>query len=167
MFRRFTKKRTVVVLGAGALAVLGAVAAFAFFTGSGSGTGTATVASDSAVNINNVSFGATQLWPGHGTPVTFTVSNPSSSVPLSVSQVIADTSTYPNGVSIPDSTGTTQGPACTSSYFTFAPVPIGAELTAGGSSVYTGTLAMSDAQTINQDQCKGQAPSLHLIVKNP
>lgn len=54
MFRRFINKRVAVVLGGGALAVLGAVAAFAFFTSSGNGTGAATVGTASAWTVGQV-----------------------------------------------------------------------------------------------------------------
>lgn len=166
MFRRFINKRLAVGLGAAALAVFGAVAAFAFFTGSGSGSGPATVASDSGVNINSVSFGTNQLYPAHTTPVTFTVSNPSPSVSLSVSSVIADTSTYTNGISGLTTNANATPSTCDPASFSFAPVTVTTELPPHGSTVETGGVYMTDAST-NQDACKGQTPTLNLTVKNP
>ena len=161
MKKYFTTKRAVVGLLAAGLIAGGTMTALAFFTGSGTGSGTATVASDSAVNINSVSFGG-QLYPGHTTPVTFTLSNASPSVSLSVGSVIADPAfggTNSNGVD-----GLTGG--CTVSDFSFAPVTVTTELGPSSTLVKTGGLFMTDATT-NQDACKGQSPTLHLITKNP
>lgn len=166
MFRRFINKRVAVVLGGGALAVLGATAAFAFFSGSGSGSGGATVANDSGVTIAGVSFGSNQLYPAHSTPVTFTVSNPSPSVSLSVGTVIADTSKGTNGISgLTNNTAATPS-TCDAGSFSFAPVAITTEIAPGSSVVKTGAVYMTDATT-NQDACKGQTPALNLTVQNP
>jgi len=153
-----TRKRAIVGLLAAAVAAAGAMTAFAFFTGGGTGSGTATVASDSVVNINGVGFNG-QVYPAHGTPVVFTLSNASPSVSLSVGSVIADTSTFTNGIeSLPA--------GCPDTDFSFAPVTVTTELGPGSTLVKTGTLSMTDAST-NQDSCKGGTPTLHLITKNP
>lgn len=147
------KKILVPLLAVLALAVTGA--AIAFWTTSGTGSGTATVGTDSGVTINPVSFTGT-LYPAGSVPVSFTINNLSADTAVRVASVVADTSTYVNGIS-----GLPAG--CNAADFHFGDVAVASSIPASGTLPGSGTLAM-DNTAVNQDACKGASPVLHLKV---
>jgi hypothetical protein len=162
MFRRFTKKRTLTVLGGGALAVLGAVAAFAFFTSSGNGSGSATVGSAGSWNFSVASATGT-LYPdpaSGGTNIAteaYTVTNGGQGNQYLTNVQYSVPSTY----SATDSNG---DPACTASSFRLGPSSnsTGAaatdayttDLAAGGTVTGKATIEMIDNNG-NQNACQG------------
>ncbi len=154
--RKLMRKRILVPVAAiAALAVAGI--AVAYFTASGTGSGTATVGSAAGVTISNVSFDST-LYPGSSTTVRFTVDNSSSDTAVQVDKVVADTSTYTNGISgLPD--------GCDPADFSFGDVSVSTSIAASRSTDSTGTLRFANTSA-NQDACQGARPVLHLKVDN-
>lgn len=154
--RKLMRKRILVpVVAIAALAVAGI--AYAYFTASGTGSGTASVGTDSGVTIDSVSFDST-LYPGGSTVVRFTIANSSSDTAAQVGKVVADTSTYTDGIS-----GLPAG--CDPSDFSFGDVTVNTQIPAGRSVDETGTLRFADTGS-NQDACKNASPVLHLTVDN-
>jgi len=154
--RKLMRKRILVpVVAIAAIAVAGI--AVAYFTASGTGSGTATVGSAAGVTIENVSIDST-LYPGGSSTVRFTVRNSSSDTAVTVDKVVADTSTYANGISgLPD--------GCAASDFSFGDVTVNASIAADGTTDSSGTLRFADSGR-NQDACQGASPVLHLKVDN-
>lgn len=154
--RKLMRKRIMIPVAALAALAITAVA-FAYFTSSGSGSGTGTVGADAGVTIDSVTLPDT-LYPGGSTAVNFTITNTSANTAVQVGKVVADTSTYTNGVSgLPD--------GCDPAWFTFADVTVNSSIAASGSLPKSGTLRFSESGT-SQDLCKGARPVLHLKVDN-
>jgi hypothetical protein len=154
--RKLMRKRILIPVAAiAALAVAGI--AVAYFTASGTGSGTATVGTSSGVTIDNVTIDST-LYPGGSSTVRFTVSNPSADTAVKVNKVVADTSTYTNGIS-----GLPRG--CDPADFSFGDVSVSASIDASGSTDSSGTLRFANTSA-NQDACQGASPVLHLKVDN-
>jgi len=154
--RKLMRKRILVpVVAIAALAVAGV--AVAYFTASGTGSGTASVGTAAGVTITGVSFDST-LYPGGSTTVRFTVNNSSSDTAVQVDKVVADTSTYTNGIS-----GLPRG--CDPADFSFGDVSVSTSIAASSSTDATGTLRLANTNA-NQDACQGAAPVLHLKVDN-
>src|SRR5690348_18359975 len=85
-------RRKLVIAAVGTIAAIGvATCACACWTANGGGSGTASVGSDSGVTISPVTFGDA-LVPGGSTVVSFTINNSSSTAPVKVDKVVADTS---------------------------------------------------------------------------
>jgi hypothetical protein len=152
----FTKKRSLVALGAIAALVI-AGTAFAYFTGTGSGTGTAAVGSSASWTVSPGTATGT-MYPGNGTTtIPFTVTNAgggNQNLAGETATVVADTSG--NIVH-----GTTSVSGCLASWFTATvTTPVSGDLAAGATSG-TGdvTVSMSDAST-SQDYCKGATPDV-------
>jgi hypothetical protein len=138
-----------------ALAIAGL--AVAYFTASGTGSGTGSVGADAGVSINPVTITGT-LYPGGSATVDFTVNNLSSDASVKVGKVVADTTTYTNGIS-----GLPAG--CSPSDFHFAAVTVNAEIAANDSTTGQGTLTM-DNTSVSQDACQNASPVLHVKVDN-
>lgn len=154
--RKLMRKRILVPVAAIAALALAGIA-FAYFTSSGTGSGTGTVGSDAGVTLDNVSIDST-LYPGNSSNVRFTITNTSSSTAVQVGKVVADTSTYTNGISgLPD--------GCDPAWFSFGDVTVNASIAASGTLDKNGTLSFRDSGT-SQDACKSATPTLHLKVDN-
>jgi hypothetical protein len=138
MRKVFTKKR-VVLLAIAAVAAALAAGGYAYFTSIGSGSGNASVGSSANIVITN---GAPSglLYPGApAVSVPVHLHNPGSGNEYvgTVSGVVED-----NG-------------SCLGSWFTVAPISYDAEVNAGATNDTATTIAMSDANAI-QDACQGQ-----------
>lgn len=143
---RMTKKKYVVLAGAGALALTGG-AAFAFWTSTGSGTGSATTGTSSAWVVTIDSTALADLTPGGPTEsVTFHVKNANSGAQSLQNAAASVTGTSNSGCTAADfAVGT---PAITYG-------EIASSATVNG----TFTLQMID-RAANQDACKGVTVSL-------
>ena len=149
------KKVLIPLLALLAVAVTGA--AVAYWTTSGTGSGTASVGTDAGVTISPVTFGGGTLYPNASVTVSFDVNNTSTTAPVKVDKVIADTSGgNTNGIS-----GLPAG--CLATDFHFADVSVNTDIAPSGVYCGTGTLSMDDT-ALNQDNCKNAAPVLHLKV---
>jgi hypothetical protein len=150
------RKRILVPVAAiAALAVAGI--AVAYFTASGTGSGTASVGSAAGVTITGVTIDDT-LYPGASSTVRLTINNSSSDTAVQVDKVVADTSTYTNGISgLPD--------GCDPADFSFGDVSVNTSIAASRSTDTTGTLRFANTSA-NQDACQGASPVLHLKVDN-
>jgi hypothetical protein len=154
--RKLMRKRILVpVVAIAAIAVAGI--AVAYFTASGTGSGTATVGSAAGVTIENVTI-TDPLYPGGSTTVRFTIRNSSSDTAVSVDKVVADTSAGTHGIT--DVSGN-----CLPSDFTFGDVTVGRSIAADGTVDATGTLGLANT-SVNQNDCQGASPVLHLKVDN-
>lgn len=141
--KRFLKsKKGIALLATLVVAAAGAVAGYAYFTASGSGTGSASVGTASSIAISGNVTSA--LYPGYSQAFPITVSNPGSGHQY-VQTVSGSVSTAPSG--------------CPTTDFSMANVPVNTDLAAGASTVVTGTLAMTDANT-SQNSCAGGALTL-------
>lgn len=149
-----TRKRALLALGC-ALTMALAGGAYAYFTTTGSGTGTATVGSGAAVTLKATV--SSSLYPGASSPVSFTVSNPSTgaqrvgTITLSSISVDAGHSTCATTISggNPD--------------FAMPAVAVNKTFATGNnqSVTPTGTLTMNDTG-VNQDACQGATLTLNL-----
>ncbi len=151
------KRRRTIALGiVAALVVAGG--AIAYWTASGTGSGTASVGTDSGLPISAVTFG-NSLYPGGKSPVSFTLTNPSTTAAVTVSSVAADTA-FGGGTGV---TGLPGG--CLATDFSFPAYAVNQSIPAGGTLNVTvataGGLAMANT-ALNQDACKSGAPVLHL-----
>lgn len=179
MRRFFTKKRSLVALGAIAAMVV-ASAAFAAFTSSGSGTGTASVGSDTGGSwtVTQTNSSGT-LFPdpagaagavGNGANIdtlTYDVTN-NSAGSLLLASVTAQIATGTGGAW--SYTDANNDPACTASDFSINGQPVGASATdtalAGdvNSKATTGTSTFK-VELIdngkNQNSCQGQTPPIY------
>ena len=153
MFRRFTKKRTIVALGVvAALAITGA--AVAFFTAGGSGSGSATVGSASNVTVNQTST-ISGLYPGAtGQALSGNFDN-NGSGPVKIGSVTAEVT----GVTpASGNTHTANGkPDCATSDFEITgssndpgSIPVGA-----GQGTWNGLSVDMKETGANQDNCQG------------
>jgi hypothetical protein len=149
-----TKKRALLALGC-TLTLALAGGAYAYFTTTGSGTGTATVGTGTAVTLKATV--SSSLYPGASSPVSFTVSNPSTgaqrvgTITLSSVSVDAGHSTCATTISggNPD--------------FAMPAVAVNKTFPTGNnqSVTQTGTLTMNDTG-VNQDACQGATLTLNL-----
>jgi len=148
--RKLMHKRVLVpFVAVAALAIAGI--AFAYFTAGGSGSGTATVGSVGDVTIDDVVITGTLYPDGPAATVDFTINNPTDA-PVKVGAVVAD--------GIDGLTGN-----CLEADFTFADVPVGTEIAAGGHYDGSGELSLANTSA-NQDDCQGASPVLNLKVDN-
>jgi hypothetical protein len=152
MKRLFKSKKGIALLATLVVAAAGAVAGYAYFTANGSGTGSATVGTASSIAISGTDTSA--LYPGYSQTFPITVSNPGAG------HQYVQTVTL-SGV-VPSLGGTDNSANCTPGWFTMANVPVNADLTAGGSTVVTGTLAMTDAAT-SQNGCQNNSLALSFL----
>jgi hypothetical protein len=173
MFRRFTKRRAMVTLGAiAAVAVVSA--ALAAFTSSGSGTGSASVGSDTPFVLHGTS-GST-LYPGQSSTVTFTVDNNGTGNQqlgtIYLSGVTACNTAFvagacPTGHEILTCESVDPGNAADASAndFYMADVAVNHDYANGtGQTVTpTGTLTMNDVPS--QDSCKSANLQLHFSTR--
>jgi hypothetical protein len=161
------KKLTLLVSGIAVLALAGA--ALAYWTASGTGVGSASVGTDDGVTITGVTFEAT-MYPAAIVNVAFDVTNGSSNTAVQVDKIVADTSTYTNGVEIFSAPLATTLKPCKADWFTYSGVTIAQHIAASDtySAAYGsgGTLTMSDSTTDNQDGCKTATIKLHLKTDN-
>jgi hypothetical protein len=158
MFRRFTKKRLAVVLGAvAALAIAGS--AVAYFSTSGTGTGQASVGT--AHNFA-VSFGTTTgtMYPGTGTStVPYTIANPTGSGVQNLSATSVAVADDGHG-NITDHGTPVSG--CSSVWFHAVDSPPAyGEIADSGSKTGHVTVSMDDAN-VSQDNCKNHAPDINV-----
>jgi hypothetical protein len=154
----FTKKRSLVALGAIAALVI-AGTAFAYFTNSGSGTGTGSTSTVGATDLSYSQNTLTAMYPGDSAQtLTVTVKDTNSSV-----------SEYVNGVS---AYITTNQSGCTGADFLIdgktssqaSPVTLGwtaQELKAGGSASTTGDTVQFNDTTAPQNGCQGATVTLN------
>jgi hypothetical protein len=143
MFRRFTKKRLLVLASITALAVAGI--AYAFFSSTGTGDGSGSVANPtttSAITVHGSTTG--DLVPGGAQTVTFTADNSSGS-PLRLGTIHLVSVT-------PDASHT----ACTQALggFAMSDVPVNADIPSGNTNSVTPTGSLTMGNTGNQDDCK-------------
>ena len=183
MRKLFSSKKRI-AMAAGVLVVaLGASAAFAYWTASGTGSGNASTGTDAGVTIDHVVFSGGPdtitpgtLYPGATVNVAFNVNNSSSNTAVNVWKVVADTSTYTNGIQI---TGPANAVAnCDPSWFSYSGTTLAAapgkhiaangtySAPAGAGTGNGGTLTMTDDSTHNQDACKNASFTLHLTTDN-
>ena len=148
--RKLLHKRVLIPFAAIAVLAFAGIA-YAYFTTGGSGSGTATVGSIGDVTIDDVVITGTLYPDGPAATVDFTINNPTDA-PVKVAAVVSD------GV-----TGLTGN--CLAEDFTFADVPVGVEIAAGGSWDGSGELSLANT-SVNQDDCQDASPVLHLKVDN-
>ncbi len=149
-----SRKRALVAISC-TIALAATGAAVAYFTSSGSGTGTAAVGSSSPVTLQATI--SSNLYPGSSSPVTFTVSNPSSgsqrvgTITLSSISVDAGHSACSTtiGGGNPD--------------FSMPAVTVNKVFGTGNNQSVTpgGTLTMNETG-LNQDACQGATLTLNL-----
>jgi hypothetical protein len=72
---KFFTKRRITILAVLLIALIAAIGGWAYFTANGTGSGTAAVGT--STNLTLVGTASTTLYPGTTSPITFTVSNPS------------------------------------------------------------------------------------------
>ena len=182
--RRIKHKKLAVLVSTIAIIAL-AGAAFAYWTSNGTGTGNASVGTDANVSITNVAFSGGPdslgtLYPAATVNVAFKVNNLSTNSAVNVHKVVADTTTYTNGVQVTGPAAAIAG--CNPAWFTYSGTTLaaspgvhlaaapaaGATYTApaGAGTGNGGTLTMSDETSTNQDACKSAALVLHLKVDN-
>ena len=155
------RKKVLVGMSVGVLALAGA--AFAYFTTSGSGTGTGSVGTSSALTIHGSTSGS--LYPGTTTTVTFTADNPSAGKQqlgtIHLGSVVACDQAFSGGtcasgheVTTCESVETGSSDGNTANFW-MANVASNQDLASGnGQSVTaTGSLKMNDLAT-SQDSCK-------------
>ena len=145
--KRFLNKK-VAAVGLAAGIILGSAgAAFAYFSGNGSGPGSAATGSitgtDLAISQTNTLTG---LLPGGPTgTLDLTIKN-NGSGSEEVGTVTGTVTTVSNGTLV--------GPeACSTSFYTVAPVAVNVDLAAGASKNVTTTVSMADDNN-NQDNCQ-------------
>ena len=131
------------------LAVAGA--SFAYFSSTGSGSASGTVGTSSNLTVNGTLSGS--LYPGNGTPISFTAVNPSQGQEylhsIHLASVTVDTTHASNG--------------CDYRWFTMPDVTANQDIASSGSAstAYTvtaqGTVTMSDGNGVgsNQDAFQG------------
>jgi hypothetical protein len=147
--KRFLNKK-VAAVGLAAGIILGSAgAAFAYFSGSGAGTGSATTGSvagtDLAISQTNTVSG---LLPGGAAKtIDLTIKNNGSG-----SEEVGTVTGTVNSVT----SGALPSEACSTDFYTVAPVAVNVDLAAGASTSVTTTVSMADDNN-NQDNC--QAPN--------
>jgi hypothetical protein len=154
---RIIKSRRALVLGiVGALAI--AVAAFAFWTATGSGTGSATSSAGTSVTVSNIAFDG-GLYPGKEEPVSFDVTNASSTEKAYVASETLSIDAVKNG------TGTDITSTCAKANFTLTqPAAIAGEIDPNATVSPTGgTIKMEDTSS-NQDGCKGAVVTIKAVA---
>jgi hypothetical protein len=141
MFRKFTRRRLLVLASITALAVAGI--AYAFFSSTGTGDGSGSVANPtttSAITVHGSTTG--DLVPGGSQTVTFTADNGSGS-PLRLGTI--------HLVSVaPDASHS----GCTNGGFAMSDVPVNADIPSGNANSVTPTGSLTMGNTGNQDDCK-------------
>jgi hypothetical protein len=138
-------KPVVAVAVAGGVLAVSATAAFAYWTANGTGSGTAsTAAASQPLTITAADFAGSALTPG-GT-----------------AQAISGTVTNPNTFNVPfvltaaptvDSAHATAG--CLAGWYTVSLTSPPTGVAANSHADFTGTVAMQNLPTTNQDACKG------------
>jgi hypothetical protein len=144
--KRFMNKK-VAAVGLAAGIILGSAgAAFAYFSGSGSGTGSASTGSVTATDLSITQTNTvTGLLPGGASKtIDLTIKNNGSG-----SEEVGTVTGTVNGVS----TGSLSSEACSTGFYTVAPVAVNADLAAGASTSVTTTVSMADDNN-NQDNCQ-------------
>jgi hypothetical protein len=181
MRKLFSSKKRIAMAAGLLIVAIGASAAFAYWTASGTGAGSTSTGTDAGVTITNVVFsggpaGGGVLYPAAVVNVAFDVNNTSANTAVNVHKVVADTSTFTNGVEI-------TGPAlaiasCNPAWFTYSGTTLAAvpgkhiaasgtySAPAGAGTGNGGTLTMSDETSTNQDACKSATLKLHLVTDN-
>jgi hypothetical protein len=147
MLRGITRK-AVVLVTAGALAVIGGVA-FAYWTNTGTGSGTATTGSNDAITVNQVST-ITDLGPGRpAQTLSGNFDNPNDNQ-VFVGSVTAEV------------TGTDVAACDASNYTVAGSAPVAAEVPSGtGVGTWSGlTIQFNNKPTVNQDACKNAVVSI-------
>jgi hypothetical protein len=139
----YRKPAVATAIVGGVLAVTG-TAAFAYWTAGGSGTGTAVTGTSQALTIAGDTFNGTALTPG-GT-----------------AQTVSGTITNPNTFNVPftlaavptvDSSHATAG--CLADWYTVTLTSPPSSVAANNHVNFTGTVAMTNLPSTNQDACKG------------
>lgn len=142
---RITKKKAAVVIAISAVAMAGAGGAYAYWTTGGTGTGTGTTGNSTNFTVAQ-SGTLTNLVPGVGQTVTFTVTNPASYAQYLSSAVLSVNSFSQQAAPAK--------PACTQADISVSAVTIAAgDIVAGGTRNGTATVTLLNAAT-NQDNCK-------------
>lgn len=142
------KKRTVVLLTAAAVLVMGGIA-FAYWTNTGSGTGSATTGSNNSLVINQTST-ITGLAPGQpAQTLSGNFDNPNDS-PVYVTSVTAEV------------TGTDQAGCDATNYTIAGSAPVNAEVPPeDGVGSWSGlTIQFNNKPAVNQDACKNAVVSI-------
>jgi len=144
--KRFMNKKVVAIGLAAGLTLGAAGAAFAYFTGTGTGTGSADTGSVTSTDLAISSTTPTGLLPGGpaGT-IDLTITNNGSGA-----EYVGTVTGTVTGVT----SGSLSSEACSTSFYTVAPVVVDQDIQAGGSyTAATTTITMSDDHN-NQDNCE-------------
>jgi len=154
--RRFSKKFTMVVVGAFVL-VAGAGVAYAFWTAGGSGSGTASTATGVNVTVVQTPL-STAMAPGVAPQTLSGTFTNNTGAPVNVATVTASIgSVVPVGVAV-----------CVAGNYTLANavMTVGAQIPTGtGQGTWTGaTIVFTDDPLVNQDGCKGATVNLAYVV---
>jgi hypothetical protein len=157
MFRRITKKRTIVALTVvAALAVAGG--AIAFFTSDGSGSGTASVGSAANYKVT-VTLGSTALVPAGATnSVQVDVKNQGSAAQQISSLVPTSLTSDKAGCATAYTSGASND---TTKDFYVAPISVPANETIAAGNTYTATTTIQMNDTgVSQDNCQNATLTL-------
>lgn len=154
--RRRARRRAALVLVPTVAGVFVAGTAFAFWTTSGNGTGTGTAGQNTIVTVNGVSTPSNLTPGGAAQAITFSVSNPGTSLQrVSGVTVAVDTvtkaSNAPAGVCLP------------ADFIVHQPDPINEDIGAGVTKTYGSSQNASiymNNTSVNQDGCKGATINL-------
>jgi hypothetical protein len=149
-----SRQRALMAIGC-TIALAATGAAIAYFTSSGSGTGTAAVGSSSPVTLQATI--SSSLYPGSSSPVTFTVSNPSSGSQR-VGTITLSSISVDAGHSACSTTISGGNPD-----FSMPAVTVNKVFGPGNDQSVTpgGTLTMNETG-VNQDACQGATLTLNL-----
>jgi hypothetical protein len=156
---KFTKRRTLVVLGViAALAIAGA--AIAYWTAGGSGDGTAATANPTDQLTVQQTGTLTAMFPGDS-PQTLSgnFDNPTGNL-VRVETVTVNIASVDKAPLAPAGT-------CDASDYTLsgATMTVGAEIPAGtGKGNWTGATIQFNNKGVNQDACKGATVNLHYVI---